>query len=98
MLRSLSHIKLLTVAAILIGFALATVHHDDVTIQTGELIVEIGNPDCSMCDGTVKIDNDVLTLSSPELFLISEVSDRMVNTPYLPFARIIKDRAPPSRA
>lgn len=97
MIRSLTHIKFITVVAILIGFALASVHHDDLTIHTGEIIVEIGNPDCSMCDGTVKIENDFVTLSSPDLILISEVSDGMVKTPYLPFERIIKDRAPPSR-
>ncbi len=98
MIRSLSHIKLLTVVAILIGLALASVHHDDLTIHTGEIIVEIGDLDCSMCDGTVKIDNEIVTLSSPELHLLSDVSDGIVLTAFLPFERIIKDRAPPSRA
>lgn len=98
MLRSLSHIKLLTVVAILFGFAFASVHHDDITIHTGELIVDIGDPDCSMCDATVKIDNEIVTLSSPELYHISDVSLGIVVTVFLPFERIIKDRAPPSRA
>lgn len=83
---------------ILIGFALASVHHHDITIHSGELIVEIGDPECSMCDGTVQIDNATISVSSPDFYPISTVIDGKVLNANLPFERVIKDRAPPSRA
>lgn len=98
MIRFLSHIKFLTIALILIGFALASVHHHDGIMHSGEIIVEIGDPECSMCDGIVKIGSESLTLSSPYFNPISTVPVGMVMTVNLPFERIIKDRAPPSRA
>lgn len=98
MIRSLSHINFLTIVLVLIGFALASVHHHDGIIHSGEIIVEIGDPECSMCDGIVKIDSDSISISSPDLYPISTISGGKVLTANLPFERIIKDRAPPSRA
>lgn len=96
--RFFSHIKFLTFIALLTGFALASVHHHDGTIHSAELIIEFADFECSMCDGTVKIDHVTLSISSLDLIPISTVSDGMVLTAKLPFERLIKDRAPPSRA
>jgi|GEM_PF-1913956 len=97
MIRSFSHIKTLTFVTILIGFALAAVHKHDLTIHTGEVIVEIGDPECTMCDGTVKISSDTITLPSFDLKPSSIVSDGTLSPVILPFEKITKERAPPSR-
>lgn len=98
MYKSFSHIKFFTFVVILTGLALASVHHHDGIIHSSEIIVEIGDPECSMCDGTVKIDNVHISITSPDLSPISVVSEGVVMTANLSFERILQDRAPPSCA
>lgn len=91
------YINLLAVIAILTGFAMATVHHHDIVIHNGDYLIEIGDPGCSMCDATVKINSDHSSAPSVDLQPVSDVVDGILLSVYIPFEKVTRERAPPAR-
>jgi hypothetical protein len=98
MITSNRYIKFIAFAAVLAGFALASLHQHDGTIVPGELVIEVIDVDCTMCDGTVKIQSQFLSVANLGLMPVSVIIDGTVQAAFLPFEKVTKERAPPSRA
>lgn len=77
---------------------MASLHHHDIMLDTDEVIVEIMDIDCTMCDGTVKLSSQSLSAATLDFKPTSFISDNLVQAAFLPFEKVTKERAPPSRA